>query len=381
MSIKDKLIKASTSKLTAPLDKSKFFNDKDVVRVPVPIINIALSGSLTGGLQSGLTILAGPSKHFKSSLALLLVAAYLKKYKDAVCLFCDSEFGITSEYLMSMGIDPSRVIHTPIQDVSQLKIDLTNQLDVIERGDKVIVLIDSIGNLASKKEKEDALNEKSVADMGRAKDLKSLFRIITPYFTIKDVPCIAINHTIQTMEMFSKEVMTGGQGPMLAADTVFFIGKRQIKDGTELKGYEFILKAEKSRMVKEKSAFGLTVNFDGGIDPYSGLFEMARAIGFIDSPKKGWYSRVFEIDGEKQTETKLWRERDTDNKEFWGPLFKHEPFRQAIEDKFKLKGIDDKEVQQEIDDLLSADVSESVDVDMNASNPESDLDEMGDYDE
>jgi hypothetical protein len=138
----------------------------------------------------------------------------MTKYPDAICLFYDSEFGITPAYLRAMGVDPDRVVHTPVQSVEQLKIDMVNQLEEIERGEKVIVFIDSIGNLASKKETEDALNEKSVADMTRAKSLKSLFRIVTPYFSIKNIPCVAVNHTIETIEMFSKTVMTGGTGPM-----------------------------------------------------------------------------------------------------------------------------------------------------------------------
>ena len=79
-------------------------------------------------------------------------------------------------YFEAFGIDTSRVLHTPIVDVEQLKFDLVSQLDNIDRGDKVVIVIDSIGNLASKKELEDALNEKSVADMSRAKALKGLLQ-------------------------------------------------------------------------------------------------------------------------------------------------------------------------------------------------------------
>lgn len=194
--LKSRLIKASTSKMTATLTKSKFFNDKDVVRTKIPMLNIAISGALDGGMQSGLTIFAGPSKHFKSNMGLTMVSAYMNKYPDAICLFYDSEFGITEAYLRAMKVDPERVIHTPIQSVEQLKVDMVNQLEAIERGEKVIIFIDSIGNMASKKETEDAMNEKVVGDMTRAKSLKSLFRIVTPYFSIKDIPCVAVNHTI-----------------------------------------------------------------------------------------------------------------------------------------------------------------------------------------
>jgi RecA/RadA recombinase len=196
-----------------------------MVATPGPIVNVALSGKVDGGLTPGLTVVAGPSKHYKSNLSLMFAASYLKKYEDAVCLLYDTEFGITPEYLMSMGLDPSRVLHTPIEHVEALKFDIVKQLENIERGDKVIIVLDSIGNLASKKEIDDAIDGKSVADMTRAKQIKSLFRMVTPYLTTRDIPMVVINHTIQTMEMFSKQVMTGGTGVMYSANTVIFLGK------------------------------------------------------------------------------------------------------------------------------------------------------------
>lgn len=210
MSLIDKLAKASTVKYTSVLSKSKFFGSKDETLTDLPILNLAFSGSFKGGFKSGLTQFAGPSRHFKSNLALFCIKAYMDRNKDAVCLYYDSEFGSPPAYLNAFGIDLSRVLHTPVIHVEQLKFDLVTQLDSIERGDKVIIFIDSIGNLASKKETEDALDQKSVADMTRAKSIKSLFRIVTPQLTVKDLTCIAINHTIQTMELYSKTVVTGG---------------------------------------------------------------------------------------------------------------------------------------------------------------------------
>ena len=67
----------------------------------------------------------------------------------------------------------------------ELKFDIMQQISAIERGDKIIILIDSIGNLASKKEVEDALDAKSTVDMSRAKQLKSLFRMVTPHLMLK----------------------------------------------------------------------------------------------------------------------------------------------------------------------------------------------------
>ena len=210
MSLLEKLKKSSRSAGVSVLSESKLFSEKELVSTPVPMINVALSGSVDGGLASGLTVLAGPSKHFKTSFALLMAASYLKKHDDSVLLFYDSEFGSPQSYFESFGVDTSRVLHTPVTNIEELKFDLVHQLGEIERKDKVIVVIDSIGNIASKKEVEDAENMKSVADMTRAKALKGLFRMITPMLTLNDIPLLAINHTYQTQEMFSKAVVSGG---------------------------------------------------------------------------------------------------------------------------------------------------------------------------
>ena len=151
MSLIDKLMKNSTNKMTSPIMDSKVFGKKEMATTPVPMVNVALSGRLDGGLTPGLLMLAGPSKHFKSAFALMMAAAYQKKYDDAVILFYDSEFGTLTSYFESFDIDMDRVVHTPITNAEQFKFDIMQQFEGIEKNDKVCIVIDSIGNLASKK--------------------------------------------------------------------------------------------------------------------------------------------------------------------------------------------------------------------------------------
>ena len=334
MSIMDKLKKNSKIKTTDVLADSILFSEKDVVRTEVPMVNVALSGDLDGGLSSGLTVLAGPSKHFKTSFALLMGAAYMNEHKDAVMLFYDSEFGSPQNYFESFGIDTSRVLHTPITDVEQLKFDLVSQLDNIERNDKVIIVIDSIGNLASKKELEDALNEKSVADMSRAKALKGLFRMVTPYLTMKNVPLLAVNHTYQEIGLFPKAVVSGGTGIYYSADNIWIIGRQQDKKGTEIQGYHFVINVEKSRFVKEKSKVPISVSWEGGIQTYSGLLTVALAGGYVTKPTVGWYARVDKETGEI-IDPKV-REKDTLNKKFWDPIFKETDFKEFVKSYYSI---------------------------------------------
>jgi RecA/RadA recombinase len=349
MSILDKIKKNSSIKESAILAKSKFFTDKDMIPTAVPIINVALSGKLDGGLTPGLTMWAGPSKHFKTAFSLLMAKSYLDKYEDAALLFYDSEFGTPQSYFDSFGIDTNRVLHTPLTDIEQLKFDVMQQLTQLERGDRLIIVIDSIGNLASKKEVEDALEGKSVADMSRAKQVKSLFRMVTPHLTMKDIPMIVVNHTYKEIGMFPKDIVGGGTGSYYSADNIFIIGRQQEKEGTEIVGYNFIINVEKSRYVKEKSKIPVSVSFDGGISKWSGLLDLALESKHVVKPSNGWYSK---IDEDGVIEDKKYRIKDTETKEFWMPILKQKSFREFIENKYRVAA----------GEIMQGDVDEAFDV-------------------
>ena len=333
MSIMDKLKKNSKLSHTEVLSESKFFTEKDMVPTDVPMINVALSGSVDGGLAPGLTVLAGPSKHFKTSFALLMAAAYMKKYPEAVMLFYDSEFGSPEAYFEQFEVDTSRVLHTPITNVEELKFDLIGQLEELDRDDKVVIVIDSIGNLASKKEMEDALNEKSVADMSRAKALKGLFRMCTPYLAMKNIPLLAVNHTYKEIGLFPRDVVGGGTGIYYSADNIWILGRQQDKKGTEIQGYHFVINVEKSRYVKEKSKIPITVSWDGGVRNFSGLLDVALAGGYVTKPSNGWYARTDRQTGEIGPKV---RQEQTLEKEFWDPIFAETDFKDFLKKQYSI---------------------------------------------
>lgn len=335
-SIMDKLKKNSKVKETSILSESKFFTEKDMIQTDVPMINVALSGSVDGGLAPGLTVLAGPSKHFKTSFGLIMASAYLKKYPDAVLLFYDSEFGSPQSYFKQFEIDTSRVLHTPITNVEELKFDIIGQMEGLDRDDKVVIVIDSVGNLASKKELEDAINEKSVADMSRAKALKGLFRMCTPYLNMKNIPLIAVNHTYQEIGLFPKAIVSGGTGIYYSADNIWILGRRQNKKGTEVTGYDFVINVEKSRYVKEKSKIPISVSWEGGVQKYSGLLDIAMQGQYVAKPSNGWYSRVDRETGEL-FESKV-REAATLEEDFWKPIFAETDFANFLKEAYQIGG-------------------------------------------
>lgn len=322
---------------TEVLNKSKIYGKKDMIPTQIPMINVALSGEIDGGLTPGLTVLAGPSKHFKSAFSLIMASAYQKKYPDGVVLFYDTEFGTPDTYFSTFDVDIERVIHTPITDVEQLKHDLMLQLNDLSRGDRVCIVIDSIGNMASKKEVDDALDGKSVADMTRAKAIKSLFRMVTPHLTLKDIPLIAINHTYKEIGLYPKDIVSGGTGIMYSADNVWIIGRQQDKEGTEIQGYHFIVNVEKSRYVKERSKVPITVSWEGGVNRWSGLFDIAIEGNYIAKSGVGWYQMVDRETGEL-VGNKLRAKDIVDNDRIWSTILEKTDFKEFIKGKYKIGG-------------------------------------------
>ena len=372
--LRSRLIKNSSIKSTSVLSESEIYNNKDVIQTRVPMINVAFSGLPSGGITSGLTIFAGPSKHFKTGFTLLTASAFLEKYPDGIILFYDSEFGSPDSYFASLNVDPDKVVHTPITNIEELKFDVMQQLDQLTRKDNVLIMIDSVGNLASKKEVDDALDGKSVADMTRAKQLKSLFRMVTPHLTLKNLPMIVVNHTYQTQEMFSKAVVSGGTGIYYSADNIFIIGRRQDKSGTEIQGYEFILNVEKSRYVKEKAKIPIHVLYSGGINKWSGFLENALEGNYVAKPKNGWYQTVDRSTGELVG--KMYREAEISvSSEVWGNILKETDFAKFLENKYrlpvaKLLEEEDLNLQGALDDEEVDNIYADVDDDYSPGRPE-----------
>ena len=322
------------------LSESAMFNNKDTINVKIPSLNMALSGDfITGGLLSGSTVIAGPSRHFKSNIGLVLVAAYLDKYPEAICFFYDNEFGITNDYLKNQGIDPARVLHLPFMNMEELSFDLTQKVDDITRGDKIIIFIDSIGNAASKKESDNALKGNEAEDMTRSRKIKSFWRVITPHINFKDIPCISINHTYKTLELYAKDVISGGTGVMLSANTAIIVGKQQDKDKDgDINGYNFVLNIEKSRFIKEKSKIPLKVTYNGGISKWSGILDWAQESGDVIKPKNGYYQIVDRESGELIG--KPVKEPATECEEFLGVVYKRPEFQLFVKNKYKLAILD-----------------------------------------
>lgn len=119
-----------------------------------------------------------------------------------------------------------------------------------------------------------------------------------------------------------------------SADNIWILGRRQNKKGTEITGYDFVINVEKSRYVKEKSKIPVSVSWEGGIEKYSGLLEIALLGNYVTKPKVGWYAKVNTATGE--VEDKNYREAQTLTAEFWEPIFENTDFKEFIKKQYTI---------------------------------------------
>lgn len=289
--LRAKLQQNSTIKETELLSESTIFLN-DLIDTEVPILNLAHSGRFNGGIGPGLTMIAGASKSFKTGFMLLHGRAFLKAREDGMLLAYINEFGSPEAYWNNADIPLDNVVQTPIMNIEQATVDLAKQLDELTVDDDVMFLFDSLGNLASVYEAKAAIKGDVKEDAGRrAKSIKSMFRIITPYLAIKKIPMIMVNHVYDSFDQYAPPTVSGGSGPYLSADNIWRISRKQVTEEQDKKkiltGFNFEIIIEKSRFVKEKSRFPINISFDEGIDKYTGIFELVEEANLIGQVTKG----------------------------------------------------------------------------------------------
>lgn len=337
-SLASKLIKTTGKNSRASiLTQSKFFDKKALCSTSVPLVNALFSGNFEGGLTPGSTMIVGDSRTFKTNMCLFAISEFMHTFPDSVMIFVDSEFGAAAAYFQTFGIDTDRVVHIPVEDIEQMTFEVVQILEGIEKGDKVAIMIDSVSQVSSKKEAADALEGKGTTDMTRARTLNSFWRIVTPKLNLKSIPLLAINSYYDDMtNKYAERHIKGGKQGFLSSDAVWYVSRSKEKDDdNKLAGFTFNYNIMKSRFVKEGSKFPIRVTFEGGIDKYSGIWDLARESGMIDMPSNAWYT-VQPILGLPYPPTDKFRRADLDTPEFLDQVIAAKPFRDYIEKKYRL---------------------------------------------
>lgn len=180
------------------------------------ILNAAMTGSMFKGVPCGrVTTLAGEPGTGKSFLALSICREAQKK--NYVPVYLDSEGAQDIQTVSRLGIDTKKFMIKQVNTISEVSsfiLNICNKLENIpeENRDKIIIVLDSLGNLTSNKESDDILNSTGKRDMTKQQEVKALFRVCTTPLAKLHIPFVVVSHVYQTQDLFSKQVVSGGSG-------------------------------------------------------------------------------------------------------------------------------------------------------------------------
>lgn len=279
-------------------------------------LNALLSGSIYGGLPGNkITGVGAASSTGKTYFALGCLRGFLDANPTGFGFIFESESALTKDGLIGRGIDTKRVGIVPVATVQDFRtaalkvLDNYEKLPVEERVPLFFVL-DSMGMLSTDKEVRDILSGEDTKDMTRAGLLKATFRVLTLRLGRLGVPMFLTNHTYADVMggPYAQDVQGGGSGMVYAASSLLGLSKAKDKDEKtkEIRGVIVTVTHTKGRITKENIKIKCLINYNGGLDRYYWLTELAEKAGvweklstqYVINGKK-YYQKSIEADPEK----------------------------------------------------------------------------------
>lgn len=259
------------------------------------ILNGLLSGSLYGGMVNNkITALAGKSATGKTYIALGIVKNFLDSHPEAMVLYYDTEAAVPKKTMKARGIDTTRVIHSEPETLEVFKVDCVKAIDYyikMKTENPLLIVIDSLGMLASDSEMAKVRDSKTPGDMGqRAKIVKGIFRTLTLRLGKAGVPLLITNHTYERPDQNAPEEIAGGGGLKYAAHSIILLSKALDKEGEgaakETVGINIRARTTKSRVSKENAVVQMSLRYDTGLNKWYGLLQLAEKHDIIKKSGK-----------------------------------------------------------------------------------------------
>ena len=296
----NKILKADAVK------KSKFeiFADSTLTQITSYIpsgsysLNRLISGSYFKGFPHGrITGLGGKKGVGKSYICGNAIREAQKL--DYLCVVFESESSLDRNFLLRLGVNIDELIFKSVTTINEWKSSVINMLETIHAADpdqKVLIILDSAGNLATEKEMEDARENNPAMDRGlRSKQFKMASRVLTNAVAYNNAAMILTNHIYekqaQNPNVPPEEVFGGGEGLQYVCSTIIMLRKlikkeekKNVATGLNEKvPSTFIIKANtiKNRLVPEGSKAEILVSFKNGLHKWFGLLEDALTHGYM----------------------------------------------------------------------------------------------------
>jgi recombination protein RecA len=314
------------------LDSNSLSTVNDWIDTGSYALNAIISGSLYGGVPMGrLTAFVGPESCGKTLMANKIMANAQKK--GMYVAYFDTEGALDEATAARLGCDPTKIKHVPSEITEHCRNEIVQFLETIVQNNlkgKVLVVIDSLGNLITAQEKKKIEEGSDTLDMGnRARQLKSMMRAITHAAAKANCPVIFTNHIYEDPSQLHPSAIkkqAGGSGPLYMSSVIVQMAKKteraedsKNKDANSettliskgINGVTLRALTTKNRFVTPFLEIEMYLNFRTGLNKFSGLLEMAEGYGVIE--RRG---HQFALNGESLGFYKDWKE----NEEVWNKI-------------------------------------------------------------
>ncbi len=279
------------------------------------VLNRIISGSFQKGIPQGrITDLAGPAGAGKSFIAANLVAAAQRS--GAFCLVVDSENALDDEFMTKIGVDVENnyryvgvnTIPEVTKIVSSFLKGYKEQVGTDIDAPQVLIMVDSLDMLMTETELDNYEKGVTKGDQGQKnKQLKAMLRTFVQAIKHLNVAMIC------TSQVYKNQDILNGEGLWIVSDAVKYaasqiilIQKRKLKDDSkgaklgEFSGVRMICEGYKTRFTKPFQKVEIEVPYEEGMDPLSGLLDIAKRQGVVESrgsryamagSTETWYSK------------------------------------------------------------------------------------------
>ena len=257
------------------------------------VLNKIISGSFNKGIPQGrITNFAGPSGAGKSFLTANIVREAQKS--GAMILIVDTENALDDEFMTKIGVnveDKSKyfyfgvsTIQQAVNVISQFLKGYKQEYNNDPTAPQVLIVLDSLDMMLTETELENYEKGIQKGDQGQKnKQLKMMLRTFTQDIKTLNVAMIC------TSQVYKNQDILNGEGLWIVSDAVKYsasqivlLNKLKLKDGSEVKGIRMKCEGYKTRFTKPFQNVVIEVPYETGMDPYSGLVEMAIGLGLVE---------------------------------------------------------------------------------------------------
>lgn len=249
------------------------------------LLNAQICGSIFKGIPNSRSVmLSGESGCGKTFLSLNICREAQQMGYHVI--YGDSEAAVDEDLMIKFGLDPAKVRYQPFKTALHVRHFTSNLCKSLKEKKaagfeipKILFILDSLGNLATEKELNDALSGSEKRDMTKQQNLRSMFRVITMDLAELKIPAVFTNHTYAAVGSYiPTQIVSGGGGAIYNASGILVLSKAGLDD-TEGEGKDVGLKKAgiivTSKIYKSRFTRPIPIKFHislyKGMNPYVGL--------------------------------------------------------------------------------------------------------------